>query len=108
MISWRIVAKSSAMYAEDQVPAESTSEPGAYTKDRWQLTLRARRSLRRCEWGLATGRELPEGERVCLGAWGRERDLQYALADRLALAHELVQAAVAEQAGPVLVDIEPV
>ena len=24
------------MYAEDSVPAESTSEPGTYTKDRWQ------------------------------------------------------------------------
>ena len=49
---------------------------------------------------------LPERERVCLGARLEERDLQRPLADRVVLAHELVQPAVAEQAVAVLVDVD--
>jgi hypothetical protein len=37
---------------------------------------------------------LSERERVRLGAWPEEGDLQRALLDRVVLAHELVQAAV--------------
>ena len=51
---------------------------------------------------------LPEREHVRLGAGLEERDLQRALADRVVLAHELVQAAVAEHAVPVLVDVHAV
>ena len=68
-------------------------------------------------FGLATGdldydpvvhRSLPERERVGLGAGLEERDLQRPLADRFALAHELVQAPLAEQAVAVLVDVDAV
>ena len=38
----------------------------------------------------------------------RKRDLQRAVADRVVLAHELVQAAVQQQAVPVLVDVHAV
>ena len=67
--------------------------------------------------GLATGdlnydpvvpSRLPERERVRLGAGLEERDLQRPLADRVVLAHELVQAAVLEQAVSVLVDVHAV
>src|SRR4051794_3208068 len=51
---------------------------------------------------------LPERERVSLGAGLEECDLQRALANRVALAHELVQAAFPEQAVPVLVDVRAV
>ena len=51
---------------------------------------------------------LPERERVRLGAGLEERDLQRALADRVVLAHELVQPAVPEHAVPVLVDVHAV
>ena len=51
---------------------------------------------------------LPEREHVRLGAWLEERDLQRPLADRVVLAHELVQAAVPEQAVPVLIDVHAV
>jgi hypothetical protein len=50
---------------------------------------------------------LPAREHVRLGAGLEERDLQRPLADRV-LAHELVQAAVPEQAVPVLVDVHAV
>jgi hypothetical protein len=53
------------------------------------------------EGGLA----LPECERVGLGAWLEEGDLQGPLADRVVLAHELVQAAVPKHAVAVLVDV---
>src|SRR5215203_4536567 len=49
---------------------------------------------------------LPECERVRLGTGLEKRDLQRALADRVVLAHELVQATVQEQAVPVLVDVQ--
>ncbi len=67
--------------------------------------------------GLATGDldydpvvhlELPEREHVRLGAGLEERDLQRPLADPVVLAHELIQAAVAEQAVPVVVDVHAV
>ena len=48
---------------------------------------------------------LAEREHVRLGAGLEERDLQGPFADRTGLAHELVQAAVPEQAVPVVVDI---
>ncbi len=51
---------------------------------------------------------LSEGEHVRLGARLEERDLQRPLADRVVLAHELVEAAVPEQAVPVLVDVHAV
>ena len=51
---------------------------------------------------------LPERERVRLGAGLEERDLKRPLADRVVLAHELVEAAVPEQAGAVLVDVDAV
>ena len=51
---------------------------------------------------------LSEGEHVRLGAGLEERDLQRPLADRVVLAHELVQAAVAEHAVAVLVDVHAV
>jgi hypothetical protein len=53
-------------------------------------------------------RWLSECECVGLGASLDERDLQRALADRVVLAHELVQAAVAEQSVTVLVDVHAV
>ena len=57
---------------------------------------------------VGAGHRLPERERVRLGAGLEERDLQRPLADRVVLAHELVQAAVPEQAVPVLVDVHAV
>ena len=48
---------------------------------------------------------LSEREDVCLGAGLEERDLQRPLTDGVVLAHELVQAAIPEQAVPVLVDV---
>jgi hypothetical protein len=51
---------------------------------------------------------LPERERVRLGAWLEERDLQRPLADLVVLAHELVEAAVLEQAVSVLVNVKAV
>jgi inositol transporter-like SP family MFS transporter len=48
---------------------------------------------------------LAERERVSLGAGLEECDLQRALANPVTLAHELIQAAVPEQAVPVLVDV---
>jgi hypothetical protein len=54
---------------------------------------------------LVKGVGLAERERVGLGAALEERDLQCPLADRVVLAHELVEAAVPEQAVPSLVDV---
>jgi hypothetical protein len=54
---------------------------------------------------IETGVALPECERVGLGAWLEEGDLQGALADRFVLAHELVQAAVPKHAVALLVDV---
>ena len=51
---------------------------------------------------------LPERERVGLGAGLLECDLQRALANLVTLAHELIEAAVLEQAVPVLVDVPAV
>jgi hypothetical protein len=51
---------------------------------------------------------LPERERVGVGAWLEEGDLQRPLADRVVLAYELVHAAVPEQAVSVLVDVHAV
>jgi len=51
---------------------------------------------------------LPEREHVRLGAGLEERDLQGPLTDRVVLTHELVQAAVPEQAVPVFVDVDAV
>jgi hypothetical protein len=51
---------------------------------------------------------LAERERVRLRAGLEERDLQRPLADSVVLTHELVQAAVPEQAVPVLVDVDAV
>src|SRR4051812_7536668 len=51
---------------------------------------------------------LSERERVGLGAGLEECDLQRPLADRGVLAHQLVQAALPEQAVPVLVYIHAV
>jgi hypothetical protein len=48
---------------------------------------------------------LTECERVRFGAGLEEGDLERPLADRVVLAHELVQAAVPEQADSVLVDV---
>jgi hypothetical protein len=55
-----------------------------------------------------TGIALPECERVGLGAWLEEGDLQGPLADRVVLAHELVHAALAENAVSVFVDVHAV
>jgi hypothetical protein len=55
-----------------------------------------------------TGIALPECERVGLGAWLEEDDLQGPLADSVVLAHELVHAALAENAVSVLVDVHAV
>jgi hypothetical protein len=52
-----------------------------------------------------TGIALPECERVGLGAWLKEGDFQGPLADRVVLAHELVQAALAEHAVSVFVHV---
>jgi hypothetical protein len=52
-----------------------------------------------------TGIALPECERVGLGAWLEEDDLQGPLANRVVLAHELVQAAVPKDAVALLVDV---
>jgi hypothetical protein len=49
--------------------------------------------------------QLAERERVRLGAGLVEADLERSLADPVVLARELVQAAVAEHAGSVLVDV---
>ena len=54
-----------------------------------------------------TGIALSECERVGLGAWLEEGDLQGPLAGRVVLAHELVHAALAENAIAVLVDVAP-
>jgi hypothetical protein len=51
---------------------------------------------------------LAERERVCLGAGLEERDLQRPLADPVVLSHELVEAALPEQAVPVLVHVHAV
>jgi hypothetical protein len=51
---------------------------------------------------------LPERECVRLGAGLEEGDLQCPLADRVVLAHELVEAAVPKQAAPVLTDVDAV
>jgi hypothetical protein len=51
---------------------------------------------------------LPEREDVRLGAGLEERDLHRPLADRVVLAHELVEAAVSEQTVPVLVYVHAV
>jgi hypothetical protein len=62
-------------------------------------------------WRATDGRRpfwLPEREHVPLGTGVEERDLQRPLPDRVVLAHELVQAAVSEQAVPVLVDVHAV
>lgn len=55
-----------------------------------------------------SGLALPEGERVRLGARLEEGDLQRPVADRVVLAHELVQAAVAESAVADFVDVDAV
>jgi hypothetical protein len=55
-----------------------------------------------------TGIALPECERVGLGAWLEEGDLQRPLADRVVLAHELVHAALAENAVSMFVDVHAV
>ena len=47
-------------------------------------------------------------ERICLNARGNEHDLQRPPPDGIMLAHELVQAAVAEHAVAVLVDVNAV
>ena len=59
-------------------------------------------------WSRMPSSRLSERERVRLGAGFEEGDLQRPLADRAVLAHELVQAAFPEQAGPVLVDVDAV
>ena len=51
---------------------------------------------------------LPESERVRFGAGVEEGDFQCPLTDRVVLAHELVEAAVVEQAAAVLVDVHAV
>lgn len=51
---------------------------------------------------------LPERECVRLGAGLEERDLQGPFTDVVVLAHEMVQAAVPEQAVAVLVDVHAV
>ncbi len=51
---------------------------------------------------------LPERENVCFGAGFVERDLERPLVDRFVLACELVEAAVAEHAVAVLVDVDAV
>jgi hypothetical protein len=51
---------------------------------------------------------LAECERVCLGAGLEERDLQRPLANPVVLSHELVEAALPEQAVPVLVHVHAV
>jgi hypothetical protein len=53
-------------------------------------------------------RWLPEGECVRLGAGLEERDLKRPLADRAVLPHELIQAPLAEQPVPVLLDVDAV
>src|SRR5687767_14350862 len=55
-----------------------------------------------------TGIALPECERVGVGAWLEEGDLQGPLAGRIVLAHELVHAALAENAVAGLVDVDTV
>src|SRR5918999_1487724 len=57
---------------------------------------------------LVTQSLLAEGEDIRLDSGLPERDLQRPLADRVAPAHELVEAAVPEQAAPVLVDVDAV
>jgi hypothetical protein len=54
--------------------------------------------------GELTGGLLPERERVRLGAWLEEGDLERPLADGVVLAYELVHAAVPQQAVAVRVD----
>src|SRR5687767_1890591 len=51
---------------------------------------------------------LPERERVRLGAWLEEGDLERPLADRVVLAYELVHAAILKEAVFVLVDVNAV
>lgn len=51
---------------------------------------------------------LPERERIRLGAGLEEHDLKRPLANRVVLSHELVEAALPEQAVPVLVDVHAV
>jgi hypothetical protein len=57
---------------------------------------------------VGSGIALPECERVGLGAWLEEGDLQGPLADRVVLAHELVQAALVENAVAMFVDVHAV
>ena len=54
-----------------------------------------------------TGIALPECERVGLGAWLEEGDLERPLADRDVLPDELVQAALAKNPVAVCVDVDP-
>src|SRR5262249_8905063 len=51
---------------------------------------------------------LSEREHVRLGAALEERDLEGLLADRVVLAHELVQTPVPEQSAPILLDVHAV
>ena len=51
---------------------------------------------------------LSEGERVRLDSRLEERELECLLVDRSVLAHQLVQAALPEHTGPVLVDVDTV
>ena len=53
-------------------------------------------------------RHLPECERVGFGAGREKRDLQRPVSDPVALAHELVEAAVVEHSVSVLVDVDAV
>src|SRR4051794_26156656 len=53
-------------------------------------------------WGISA---LAEREHVGLGAGLQERDLKRPLADHVVLAYELVQAAAAEEAVAILVDV---
>ena len=82
----------------------SGSETAAFAEDAlW--TQRSRRTPR--PFGLAEKLpHLAEREHICLGAGLEERDLQRPLADSVVLTHELVEAAVPEQAVPGPVDVD--
>src|ERR1700756_4910715 len=94
-----------ATAASLRVGAASSGGYAATAPDRTRRRLRASVACFNCCRGR---RGLPEGEHVGLRAGLEEGDLERPLTDRVVLAYELMEAAFAEQAVAVLVDVEAV
>src|SRR4051794_605645 len=88
--------------------ATSTRAPGAPRRRRRSPSTSPARPGCAARPATACCARLPEREDVGLGPGGQEADLERPFADGLLLAHELVQAALAEQPVAVAVDVEAV